>query len=277
MECLVKDIRVYYEEKGDGRPMIMLPGAGPDHRSMSGCMEPVFRQHGGWRRIYLDPPGIGQTRGADWITSSDQMLDIILAFIDAVIPGQHFALVGTSYGAYLARGVAYRKPDLVDGLMLICPVIIADKTQRGVPQKTTLVKDIAFLASLAPTDRKTFEQFSVVQTQRVWERTRDEVLPGLFQADQALFGRIQEQGYAFSFDVNAGSAPFEKPVLILTGHQDHLVGYRDAWQIIEKYPRGTFAVLDRAGHSLPIEQESLFNALAGEWLDRVEESSTMSL
>jgi pimeloyl-ACP methyl ester carboxylesterase len=53
--------------------------------------------------------------------------------------------------------------------------------------------------------------------------------------------------------------------------QDSVVGYRDAWAILENYPRGTFAVLDRAGHFLAAEQEDLFHALAGEWLDRVEE------
>ena len=56
------------------------------------------------------------------------------------------------------------------------------------------------------------------------------------------------------------------------GRQDATVGYRDAWELIENYPRGTFAILDRAGHNLQIEQEGLFNALVNEWLDRVEET-----
>jgi pimeloyl-ACP methyl ester carboxylesterase len=51
-----------------------------------------------------------------------------------------------------------------------------------------------------------------------------------------------------------------------------MVGYRDAWEILENYPRSTFAVLDRAGHNLQIEQETLFNALVNGWLDRVEEN-----
>jgi len=41
---------------------------------------------------------------------------------------------------------------------------------------------------------------------------------------------------------------------------------------LENYPRGTFVVLDRAGHGLEVEQETLFRALANEWLDRLEES-----
>jgi pimeloyl-ACP methyl ester carboxylesterase len=42
-------------------------------------------------------------------------------------------------------------------------------------------------------------------------------------------------------------------------------------QLLENFPRATFAVLDRAGHNLQIEQQLLFNSLINEWLDRVEE------
>lgn len=63
---------------------------------------------------------------------------------------------------------------------------------------------------------------------------------------------------------------FSKLALLLLGRQDSAVGYRDAWKIIENYPRATFAILDTAGHILQIEQEELFNALTNDWLDRVE-------
>jgi pimeloyl-ACP methyl ester carboxylesterase len=75
----------------------------------------------------------------------------------------------------------------------------------------------------------------------------------------------------FSFDPDHPSRTFEKPTLILTGRQDAHVGYRDTFDIIELYPRATLAVLDRAGHALGVEQESLFHVLINEWLDRVEE------
>jgi hypothetical protein len=52
------------------------------------------------------------------------------------------------------------------------------------------------------------------------------------------------------------------------------VGYRDAWGILENYPRGTFVSLDPAGHFLEIEQQDLFRVLVSEWLDRVEEHAS---
>jgi pimeloyl-ACP methyl ester carboxylesterase len=69
------------------------------------------------------------------------------------------------------------------------------------------------------------------------------------------------------------AAPYSGPTLFFLGRQDSDTGYRDAWRILEHYPRATFAALDRAGHNAQIEQPALFAALVHEWLDRVEESS----
>ena len=65
---------------------------------------------------------------------------------------------------------------------------------------------------------------------------------------------------------------FNKPTLILLGRQDSSVGYKDAWSILDNYPRATFAVLDKAGHNLQIEQVEVFNSLVNEWLVRISKS-----
>jgi len=91
--------------------------------------------------------------------------------------------------------------------------------------------------------------------------------------DQEFQTKISEkpENYGFTFDVDSISKPFTAPTLIVTGRQDSIVGYQDAWEIFENYPRATFAVLDRAGHGLYLEQEELYHMLFNEWLDRVEE------
>ncbi len=119
-------------------------------------MKPLFAQQDGWLRIYPDLPGTGRTPGLDRLVTHDQMLDTMLAFIDTVIPGQHFVL-----------------------------------------------------------------------------------------------------------------APYVRPTLIITARQDHLCGYRDAWDLLDNSPGATFAVLDRTGHFVNIEQDVLCQALMREWLDRV--------
>ena len=105
MECELDNITVHYEIVGQGKPIVMIHGWPADHRQAVDHLESVFLQREGWQRIYLDLPGMGQTRGADWIIGSDQMLEVLTQFIDQVIPGQRFAVAGISYGGYLARGL----------------------------------------------------------------------------------------------------------------------------------------------------------------------------
>jgi pimeloyl-ACP methyl ester carboxylesterase len=269
MECQLENINVYYEAYGTGRPLITIHGFTPDHHLMTGCMEPVFQQRDGWQRFYPDLPGMGKTPGPKWLTNSDQMLEVMLDFIEAVIPGQNFVLAGESYGGYLARGIVQRWPERVDGLFLLCPLIVPLSDERHTPLFKVLKRDPAVLEKLSPQDREPFEAVAVVQTQYTWERTRDEVVIGLNLADRPFLDTLFQQGYPFSFDVDA-IAPFQKPTLILTGRQDHMVGYGDGWNIYENFPRGSYVVLDRAGHNLQIEQPAVFDALVNEWLDRVK-------
>ena len=249
----------------------MLHGYGSDHRLMKGCMEPLFAQQQGWQRIYLDLPGMGQTPGKETIESTDDILNVVVDFIDTVIPGQQFLLVGESYGGYLSQGVIHYKFEQVAGMALICAGTIMERSLRDLLPRMVLVENSVLLSELEPADAEEFAAMAVVQDQYNWERFRDEILSGAKVGDEAFLQKIL-QHYSCSFDVGKLPQPFTKPVVLLAGRQDHIAGYRDIWRILENYPRGTFAVLDRAGHNLQIEQPQLFNALVGEWLDRVRES-----
>jgi pimeloyl-ACP methyl ester carboxylesterase len=264
------NVSVYYETYGGGVPVLMIHGFLPDHRLMKGCMEPIFGSRPGWKRIYFDLPGMGNTRRQPWIDCSNKMLEVVLAFVDRILPDQHFVIVGESYGAYLARGLLSKKGELVDGLLLICPLIVPNELERSLPARRTIVEDRRLISELGSSDAGEFEPMAVVQNRSNWERFRDEILVGLKVADKAYLEQLRCKGYEFSFDPDSLSEPYDKPVLIVAGRQDTSVGYRDAWRIVENYPRATFVVLDKAGHNLQIEQAKLFNALVSEWLDRVQ-------
>ena len=270
MKCELEKITVHYETFGEGKPIIMLHGWPIDHRVMVSTMEPIFKNRDGWKRIYPDLPGMGKTPGMDWITHQDQILEIILDFVARVVPGQRFVVAGFSYGGYLARGMIYRRLEMMDGLLLIAPVILTDDTQRTIPSHITLVKDPALILELDSNLADAFQGLAVVQSRELLDSMKAVSLPAREIADHEFLSKLHEN-YAFSFDVDTLPEPYGGPTLMVMGRQDSWCGYHDAWSILENYPRGTFVVLDRAGHGLMVEQSDMFNALVNEWLDRVEE------
>jgi pimeloyl-ACP methyl ester carboxylesterase len=265
------DVTIHHEIHGEGLPILLVHGFTPDHRLMTGCMEPIFQRRPGWQRIYPDLPGMGRTPASPTIRCTDDMLDALDGFVEAAIGSRPFAVVGQSYGGLLARGLVARRREQLLGVALLCPVVQAERERRALPPFVVLADDPALMASLSPADREEFGSMAVVQSPATWERFRDEVLPGLKVADQPFLQRIGQR-YGFSFDVDALPRPFERPTLILMGRQDHIVGWADAMSLMPQYPRATLAVLDRAGHNLQFEQEPLFEGLMEEWMDRVEES-----
>jgi len=272
MICEMGDLHIYYETRGEGNAVLAIHGFGIDHHVMTGCMEPIFASRVGWKRIYFDLPGMGRTRAPRWLNVADQMLDVIIEFSENIIPDEQFLVAGESYGGYLARGLVRSIPERLKGVLLICPVVIADRKRRDLPPRQIFVRDESFLASIASNDQKQlFERVLVVQDKSRWDRFAQDIVPGMNTKDEAFLKRFEKCGYSFSFEVDQLSHPFDRPSLILVGRQDASVGYRDSLQIAANYSRGTVAILDRAGHGLEVEQEIVFNCLVNEWLDRVEE------
>jgi pimeloyl-ACP methyl ester carboxylesterase len=239
---------------GSGTPVLAIHGWTPDHRLMTGSLEPVFLRRPGYRRLYPDLPGMGATP-AGTAASSDDVLTALLDLVDAEIGSDPFLLIGESYGGYLARAIVTARPEQVAGLALICPIgTELVNPRRDVPEHVVLRAEPGLIASLPPA-----------------EAYRRDVASGLAVADEPAMARIKERWEVTTAVPEAGP-PYSRPALILTGRQDSVTGYAEQYTLLPYYPRATYAVLDRAGHNLQIEQSTLLGALVEEWLDRVRSS-----
>lgn len=259
MECLASDVPVHYVAHGEGMPVLALHGAGVDHRELEACLEPVFAATSGYRRIYPDLPGMGRTPAPEEVRSADDVLGILLAFVDGVVGDQPLLVVGHSAGGYYAQAITDRRPGRVRGLALLCPLLagIRDVPEHHVVHGTD---------DIGPAE---FRGYFTVQTPQTLDRFERYVGPAAALADQRALARIGERWELTSPPADQG--PQRCPTLVLTGRQDSAVGYAGAWDLLEHYPRATFAVLDRAGHALPHEQPELLRVLVCEWLARVRE------
>jgi len=251
---------MHHVERGHGTPVLILHGAGVDHREPLGTMEPAFAETSGYRRIYPDLPGQGRTPAPESIRSADDVLDAVLGLVDDMVGDEPLVVVGHSAGGYFARAIAHRRPHQVIGLALICPLL---ESLRDIPEHIPVVQEE--LDAEAPEE---FGSYFVVQTPATLRSYTEHVAPGAEAADPAALERIGER---WGVTMDDPGRPYASPVLVVVGRQDSAVGYAGQWDLMDTYPHATFAMLDRAGHALPHEQPELLGALIREWLRRVEE------
>jgi pimeloyl-ACP methyl ester carboxylesterase len=168
----------------------------------------------------------------------------------------------------MARHVAHELRPQVLGLATVAGVFVAPHGERTVPPRTVLRED----PDIEPILGAALQQYrddAVVESTRDAQAFLEHVLPGMTGADADALERI---GANYSLDrepEDAHPEPFVQPALHLTGRQDDVVGYSDAWRRIEHYPRATFAALDAAGHNILFEQSALCSALIADWLHRM--------
>jgi len=275
MQCDLGSITVNYEVIGEGRPILMLHGTPVDHYQMIYEMEPVFKARDGWKRIYPDMPGHGRTPAVNSITNTDGILKVVENFIDKIIPDQRFVLAGTSFGGYIARGLVYHRGSKIDGLFLNSPAVVQEVSKRSVPPRQIIREDNRIKEQAEREKVGGFEEMAVQQNKSVLDYLRAMKANVVWSGyDEEFLEKVQD--VSFSFDVDKLPSPFMAPALFVTGRQDSEVGYRDAWQILENYPRSTFAVLDMAGHLAHAEQPQIWAALVDEWVKRVEYESVHS-
>ena len=258
MEIPAGQVVVHYVEHGTGRPVLVLHGAGVDHREAEACFEPVLDGVAGLRRIYPDLPGMGRTVAPETLRSADDVLDTLLQFADEVSDGTAPCLIGHSAGAYYAQAIAARRQAQVAGLALVCPLLpgLRDVPEHRVVAGSGLIGD------------DDFGSYFVIQTPAMLERYERYVAPSAALVDQTALERIGER-----WRLTPDRAPaYAGPTLLVAGRLDSTVGYAATADLLEHYPHASLAVIDDAGHALPHEQPDILRALLSEWLVRVERS-----
>lgn len=250
---------VHYVEHGTGRAVLVLHGAGVDHREAEACFEPALGGVAGLRRIYPDLPGMGRTSAPEALRSADDVLGTLLDFADEVTGGSAYLLVGHSAGAYYARAMAARRPARVAGLALVCPLLPG---LREVPEHRVVV------AGPGEIGDEVFRSYFVIHTPEMLERYERHVAPSAALVDEAALERI---GGRWELAPDQGP-PYAGPTVVVAGRLDSVVGYAAARDLADHCPHASLAVVDDAGHALPHEQPDLLRALLTEWLVRVERS-----
>lgn len=114
----VNDIRMYYETRGEGEPLVLIPGLSTDVSEYQEFVAALSTSH---QVIALDNRGAGRTDKPDMPYSIEMMADDTAGLL-AVLGIDQAHILGTSMGGRIALALALRHPDHVKSLILISTV-----------------------------------------------------------------------------------------------------------------------------------------------------------
>ncbi len=249
-----------YGDVGQGTCVLALHGSYSTHHELASALEPIFAPYGDYRRLYPDLPGMGASPPHDSIQSSNDVIDLLEQFVDDQIGKGPLLVIGHSYGAHLARGLAARRPGQVVGMAMICPLMPGAMN----PETHTVVRsDVDPAGLLDPSHIDEYLAYFVTHTHETVQRFNEAVAPSIGRFDGDAVERIMSD---WTIDPDPDGSAFGAPTLVATGRHDSVVGYREQVALIDRYPRASYVVLAGTGHALPHERPEIFAALIDDWL-----------
>lgn len=115
-------VRTWYDEHGDGPPLLLLHPGGADARAWAPNLNPLA---GRFQVFTPEQRGHGRTPDVEGPISYELMTRDTIAFLEQVVGGPAH-LLGHSAGASVALLVALRRPDLARRVVLISGVFHRD-------------------------------------------------------------------------------------------------------------------------------------------------------
>jgi len=163
-------------------------------------------------------------------------------------------------------GIARRRPDLLEGLLLVCPGMRVGAHERDLPDQEPPAAELGWLEAAPAELHGHLDRALGHRTRAVVEVVLQALAAG-GPGDEAYQDALTD-GPGYRLADQDAELLFNGLVMFVAGRNDRVVGYADQVHALQAYPRGTYCVVDASGHYLPCEQPELFRALTQDWLQR---------
>jgi len=232
-------VRTWYDDHGDGEPLVLLHGGLVDARFFAPNLEALAQ---GFHVYTPERRGHGHTPDVEGPITYQLMADDTIAFLDAVI-GRPADLVGHSDGAVVAMLVAMQRPELVRRLVMISGGF--DKSGEAMPD---------------------FE-LDVDQVVEFLGQAYGEVSPDGEAHFPAVAAKIAEMARREPRMAASELARIPQRALVMFADDD-LMTLGHAVEMYDALPSGELAVVPGTSHFLTQEKPHLVNAIVLDFLTK---------
>lgn len=261
--------RTHYIEAGSGEPLLLIHGggAGADARGNWRGSMALFAD-AGFHAIAYDMVGFGLSDAPDpegFTYSLNARIDQLIAFIEA-LQFKRVSIVGNSMGGATALGVAMRRPDLFNKLVLMGSAGLSHGT--GAPQ-TALSAIINYNFTVEGMERVvaalTHPGF-VPAPDLITYRYQLSINPAVRKAYQATMGWVKQNGGLFYPDSDIAAVKVQ--TLVVNGKDDRVVPMSEGYRFLELLENSSGYFIPHCGHWAMIEHPALFAEIATQFLKR---------
>ena len=250
-------IKTHYIEAGSGDPLILIHGGGAGADSFSNWFRCIPAYAKNFRVIAVDLVGFGKTAKPDpaqYVYTQEARNDHIIAFVQALgLKGVN--LIGNSMGGATSMGVAIKRPDLVNKVVLmgsaglntkireaLLPIMNYDFTRDG------MIKVCKTLAN------KNFH----IDDDLVEYRYQLSIAPDTKKGYAATMGWVKQQGGLFYEEDFIRK--LSRPTLVVNGKDDLVVPLENAYRFLELIDSSWGYIIPHCGHWAMLEYPDDFTA-----------------
>jgi proline iminopeptidase len=279
MFAQVNHTTLYFQTRGQGRPMLMMHGGlGLDHTYFLPWFDPLCAQT---QLIYYDHRGNGRSDRPESMAGISH--DTWIADADALrahLGHERIILFGHSYGGFLAQEYALEYGDHLAGLILCSTapavdypdVILANGRARGTAEQLK-----AFEVVLSGAMKEDAE----------WQKLWMTYLPLYFKKYDSAVGAIMDRNTVYSVaalnQCNAHCLPafttldrlseISVPTLVISGTDDWMTPVaQGAERIHARLPNSELVLLDESGHFPFVEETDRFMQVVGDWIAGLDQT-----
>ncbi len=265
----VNGTELFYEEAGAGLPcLVMHGGLGLDLTSMHPSLDPLGDV---LRLIYYDHRGNGRSGRPPLETTTFEQLADDADALRASLGHERVAVLGHSYGSFVALEYALRHPQRVSHLILVgtAPAMdygheIADNARRNgaTPE---------MLAALGATPQDDEELGRLWRTiVPLYFYQYDERAEALFRETRFSAAAMVRGAHLLPhYNLMLRLSELHTPTLILAGRHDFVTPPRQAERLQAMLTNSRLVIFERSGHYAWVEEPERFFPVVRGWLAEV--------